>query len=234
MNDSDILTLETFRKVHTLRKNVFFHFLTNLCRFDVFLLLNTVIFSSKKKLHAWCVPFGLFWTFQLTKILKHCSINMKKLHKLESFGLFDHFCVKLKHIFIRNRHLSLQKTYWTTHSVVERFQRSVLFNLLKMWQKLHKKFLSLLVPISAFFHRTLAFISQQRPPGLWFFFFFERLHHSKAPSLSKNVLKLHENLKKIWLFVDFGLNLRHFRKANCIYLFGEASWTTNSVLLERF
>ena len=119
LNHFNILTLETFRKnTHFAQKRLklqFFYSPTHLCRFavnhcnfltktgyykpDLFILilLNLLTCKSSQKLY---------------------SNNMKKLYRLEIFGLLDNFCVKLKHLFIRSRHLSLEKVYWTTQSVV--------------------------------------------------------------------------------------------------------------------
>ena len=59
------------------------------------------------------------------------------------------------------------------------------------------------------------------------FFLVERLHFSKPPSFS-------EKRQKLQKFFQFRSEFDAFFETNCIFLFEEASWTTNFFLVERF
>ena len=81
------------------------------------------------------ITFGCFVPLNQKNSQTLFSNNMTKQYQLEIFGQFVNFCVKLKHIYFRNRNLSLQKAYWTTHSVVvEQFQSSNPWNCWKQYK----------------------------------------------------------------------------------------------------
>ena len=122
-NQFNILTLETFRKNDRLRTKTF--------RYAFFLLFDSLVSFCNisyvnhcnflfEKIYYIPQSFTLVvLNFPICKIFQKCYSNkMKKLDELETFGLLDKFCVKLKQIFIRSRYYSLQKASWTWYLVV--------------------------------------------------------------------------------------------------------------------
>ena len=99
------------------------------------------------------------------------------------------------------------------------------------------EFLSNLIAILAFFIIKQRLFLKQKPLRQQIRPLLNVHYYSNPPGLSENRQKLYENFENLiffGIFVSFGPNLRRFSKTKGIYVFEEASWTTNFFLVEAF